>query len=51
MTSNIFDHPLKQWPTRKENETEIQKIEYLVNEKSFLNEIKCIFHNYLRGII
>ena len=36
---------------KKKEKTEIKKIEYLVNEKSFLNEIKCLFHNYLRGII
>ena len=29
---------------------EIQKLEYLDNEKSFLDEIKSIFHNYLRAI-
>ena len=27
------------------------KIEYLGNEKSFLDEIKSIFYNYLRVII
>ena len=27
---------------------EIHKFEYLENEKSFLDEIKSIFHNYLR---
>ena len=30
---------------------EIQKFEYLKKEKSFLDEIKSIFHNYLRVII
>ena len=30
---------------------EIQKFEYLENEKSFLDEVKSIFHNYLRAII
>ena len=28
-----------------------QKIEYLENEKSFLDEIKNIFHSFLRAII
>ena len=26
--------------------TEVQKIEYLENEKSFLDEIKSIFHSF-----
>ena len=30
----------------KEGRTEIQKIEYLKNEKSFLDEIKSIFHSF-----
>ena len=30
---------------------EIQKLEYLEIEKSFLDEVKSIFHNYLRAII
>ena len=30
---------------------ETQKSEYLQNEKSFLDKIKSIFHNYLRAII
>ena len=29
----------------------LQKIEYLENEKSFLDEIKNIFHNFRRAII
>ena len=29
----------------------LQKFEYLENEKSFLDEIKNIFHNFLRAII
>ena len=35
----------------KEGKTEIQKLEYLEKEKSFLDEIKSIYHNYLRAII
>ena len=35
----------------KEGKTEIQKIEYLEKEKSFLDEIKSIFHDYLGTII
>ena len=31
---------------KKEEKTEIQKIEYLDNEKSFLDEIKNIFHSF-----
>ena len=43
----IFDHPLKQWLTgRKKGKIELQKIEYLENEKSFLDEIKSIFHSF-----
>ena len=30
----------------KEGKTEIQKFEYLENEKSFLDEIKNIFHGF-----
>ena len=34
--SFIFDHLLIQWPTgKKEEKTEIQKFEYLENEKTF----------------
>ena len=36
---------------KKEGKTEIQKFEYLDNEKSFLDEIKSIFRNYLRAVI
>ena len=32
--------------TEKKEKTEIQKIEYLKNENSFLGEIKSIFDNY-----
>ena len=51
MTSYIlrffFDQPLKQWLTvKKEGETKIQKFKYLKNEKSFVNEIKNIFHSF-----
>ena len=35
-----------------EGKSEIQKFEYLENEKNFLvDEVKSIFHNYLRVII
>ena len=47
----IFDHPLKQWLTGKKGEDGIQKSEYPENEMSFLDEIKCFSHNYLRAII
>ena len=30
----------------KEGKTEIQKSEYLENKKTFLNEIKNIFHSF-----
>ena len=30
----------------KEGQTEIQKSEYLENEKSFLDEIRNIFHRF-----
>ena len=43
----IFDQPLKQCLTgEKEGKMEIQKSEYLENEKSFLDEIKNIFHSF-----
>ena len=35
----------------RKGEMEIQKFEYLENERSFLDKIKNISHNYLRGII
>ena len=35
---------MKKW--RKKVKTEIQDFEYLENEKSFLHEIKNIFHRY-----
>ena len=35
----------------KEGRTEIKKIEYLEKEKSFLDEIKSIVHNFWRNII
>ena len=35
----------------KEGKMEIQKIEYLENEKSFLDEMKNIFHSFWRAII
>ena len=34
-----------------EGKSEIQKFEYLENEKNFLEEVKNIFHNYLGTII
>ena len=36
---------------RKKREKEIQKIEYLENEESCLDEISSIFHNLVRAII
>ena len=41
--------PLKQWLT--EGKTKIQTFKYLKNEKSFLDEIKNIFHSFWRAII
>ena len=35
----------------KRGEDEIQKMEYLENEKSFSNEIKNIFYSFWRAII
>ena len=31
----------------KEGKTEIQKLEHLENEKSFLDEIKDLFHSFI----
>ena len=43
----MLDQPVKQWLTgRKEGKTDIQKLEYLENEKSFLDEMKNIFHSF-----
>ena len=36
---------------KKETKMEIQKFKYLQNEKTFLPEIKNIFHSFLRAII
>ena len=36
---------------RGEEKMEIQKSEYLAKEKSFLDEIKSVFHNFLRAIV
>ena len=36
---------------RKVGKMKMQKIEYLENKKNFSDEIKSIFHNYLRAII
>ena len=35
----------------KWGKTEIQKFEYLENNKSFLDEIKNIFHSFRRAMI
>ena len=35
----------------KKRGRQIQKFEYLKNEKSFLDEIKNIFHSFRRAII
>ena len=43
----IFDQTIKQWLTgRKRGMMEIQKFEYLENEKSFLDEIKTYLNGY-----
>ena len=34
-----------------EGKSEIQKFEYLENEKNFLDEVESNFHNYLSAII
>ena len=36
---------------QKKEKTNMQKLEYLENEKNFLDEIKSIFDNYLRTVI
>ena len=36
---------------KKSSPTEIQNFQYLDKEKSFLDDIKSIFRNYLRAII
>ena len=44
---NYFDHPQSNnRQLEKEGRTEILKIEYLENEKSFLDVIKSIFHSF-----
>ena len=34
-----------------EGKSEMQKFNYVENEKNFLDEVKSIFHNYLSSII
>ena len=47
-----MDQLLKQWLTeRKRGEDKIQKLEYLKNKKSFLDQIKNIFHSFWRAVI
>ena len=36
---------------KKEGKIEIQKFKYLENEKSFIDEIKSIFHNFSMAFI
>ena len=36
---------------KKEGKTEIQKLKYLENEKSFLDEMNNIFHGFWRAIM
>ena len=46
----FLDQPLNQWVTgKKEGKTKIEKFKYLKSEKSFLDEIKNIFHSFLKG--
>ena len=46
-TLRFLNQPLKPWLTgKKEGKTNIEKFEYLDNEKSFLDEIKKIFHSF-----
>ena len=43
----MLDQALKQWLTgRKRGEEGNMKIEYLKNEKRFLDEIQNIFHSF-----
>ena len=46
----IIPFPFESGKSGKEKE-KIQKFEYLENEKSFLDEIKNIFHSFWRAII
>ena len=45
-----FHLPFRIWKVWKGREN-LQKFEYLENEKSFLDEIKSIFHSFWRPII
>ena len=48
----LLDQPLKQQLTGKnEGKMKMQKFKYLKNEKSFLDEIKNIFHCFWGTII
>ena len=49
---NVFlSSYLHGWQGEKEGKVKRQKFEYLENEKSFLGEIKNIFHIFSRAII
>ena len=50
MNYSIFDCPFESGKCGKEGE-KLQKFEYLKNKKSFLDEIKNIFHSFRRAII
>ena len=47
---SLFFCLFESWKCGKEGE-KLQKLEYLENEKSFLDEIKNIFHSFWRAII
>ena len=52
VTKFLFTQLMTSWTLRfiSKGKMDIQKYEYLESEKSFLDEIKIIFHNYLRAI-
>ena len=55
LLGDIINFKIYLWSSSKAmagfEEAETQKFEYLENKKSFLDEIKSIFHNYICAII
>ena len=47
---STFICPFSSGECRKEGK-KLQKFEYVENEKSFLDEIKSIFHSFWRSVI
>ena len=51
LLSSYLDDWCRHKQTENEEKTEMQKSEYLENEKSFIDELKSMFRNYVSAII